>query len=232
MNEKDRKQVEQMRCSVVRTVWLAVVAATVVWAGPFTNGSFETVGPGVDFGVAGIATLSSGDSVSIPGWVVSGANIDYILNPPSWVAAQGSHSLDLNGLGLGGIDQTFATVGGGQYRVTFSMAGNPDMRPRITTLRVSAGGSSSLYTFNVLEGYSLSNMGWAGNVFAFTAQSASTTLSFMSEDSSSCQGAGGPCPFGPALDNVSVEQIVPEPGTFALFGLGLIAAGFLRRLRR
>ncbi|MEK7408026.1 MAG: choice-of-anchor C family protein [Acidobacteriota bacterium] len=221
-----------MRCSVVRNVWLAVVLATAVWAGPFTNGSFETVGLGVDFGVYGIATLPFGDSASIPGWVVRGTNIDYILNPPSWVGAEGSLSLDLNGSGIGGIQQSFTTQDGGRYQVTFFMAGNPDRRPRTTTLRVTAGDSSALYSFSVLQGYSLSNMGWVANVFEFTAESTSTTLSFWSEDDSTCNDPVSPCAFGPALDNVSVNQIIPEPGTFALFGLGLVAAGFLRRLRR
>jgi hypothetical protein len=56
----------------------------------------------------------------------------------------------------------------------------------------------------------------------FTATSSSMTLSFTSLQNDWS---------GPALDEVSVA-VVPEPGTFALVGLGGIALVASRRARR
>ena len=52
----------------------------------------------------------------------------------------GKRSLDLNGSpGVGGVAQTFATVPGQTYEVTFCMAGNPSVSA-IMTMRVKAAG--------------------------------------------------------------------------------------------
>lgn len=73
-------------------------------------------------------------------------------------------------------------------------------------------------SFDDIFGGGLSN----GRVFylAFTSASAITGITIFSN--SSADGFG--------IDNVTVGQ-VPEPGTVALLGLGLLAAGALRRRR-
>jgi hypothetical protein len=69
-------------------------------------------------------TFSAG-SMDISGWVVSQDNID--LKGGYWVAAEGQQSLDLDGtFAFGAIAQSFSTLSGQLYRVSLSMAGNPD----------------------------------------------------------------------------------------------------------
>jgi hypothetical protein len=110
--------------------------------------------------------------------------------------------------------------------VTFDMAGNLLNIPTIKTLTVSAAGQSQNFSFNT-TGHSTSNMGWVNDSWIFTATGSTTTLEFDTADSP----ATG---WGPALDNVSVTALastVPEPSTWLLMGIGLIAiAGY--RMRR
>src|ERR1700737_2860792 len=114
------------------------------------NGSFET-GPN-----PGSFTNFALGSTAITGWTVSLGNIDYIGS--LWVAADGSRSLDLEGSAgtcntatancPGGIAQSFATVPGQQYMLTFDLAGNLFNIPVIKTVHVSAAGQSQNFSFN------------------------------------------------------------------------------------
>jgi choice-of-anchor C domain-containing protein len=167
-------------------------------AGPaisiLVNGSFESATVSPD----GFRTLQPGDA-SISGWVVVGASIDYIGT--FWQASDGQRSLDLDGTptGPGGISQTFTTIPGVQYFVSFDMAGNPQRGfqtgPVVKPMRVSADGQSKEFTFDT-TGRSFSNMGWMHFSWTFTADNLSATLEFRSLTTSSASG--------PALDNVSV----------------------------
>jgi choice-of-anchor C domain-containing protein len=177
------------------------------------NGSFEnsSLGSGFNF-----VTLSAG-STAINDWTVTNGSIDYINQ--EWQASDGGFSLDLSGSvgDAGSIAQTFATTLGNQYLVSFDLAGNLDPSPRVKTLRLSAGGSSQDFTFDV-TGKTPVNMGWSPQNFNFVASGNSTTLSFTSLNNS---GAG------PALDNVVVTAVPWETdalsvvGSTVLFGFGL-----------
>jgi choice-of-anchor C domain-containing protein len=180
------------------------------------NGSFETgsIDPG------GFTTLGVGSTV-ITGWTVVGVSpgtIDYIGT--FWQASEGSRSLDLDSAG---IQQTFGTTIGGTYRVTFDLAGNPGASPTIKNMRVSAGGSSADFSFDI-TGKSNTNMGWASNSWDFIANSTTTTLEFITLTFSIA---------GPALDNVSVVALsspppspIPEPSTtLGLLSLGIFGLG-------
>ena len=61
------------------------------------------------------------------GWTVDRNSIDLI--GPYWNAADGSQSVDLDGLAPGSISQTFTTVAGQQYRLTFAYSANKDRHP-------------------------------------------------------------------------------------------------------
>lgn len=185
---------------------------------PFTNGSFET-GPD-----PGSFTQLNAGNTSIAGWTVRADSVDHIGT--LWAHQDGSRSLDLDGGYQGGIEQTFDTVPGHAYEVSFYLAGNTACGPTIKLLDVWVTGSPPVrYTFDT-TGHSTSAMGWQQETYSFTAAGTSTTLIFQSADGASA--------CGPALDNVSVTDVQPVPAlspagiaavTLVLAALGCWALG-------
>ena len=188
---------------------------------PFINGSFES-GPA---NPGNFATLP-GDSTAIDGWVVEGDSVDFIGD--YWKHHDGNRSIDLAGSGIGGIAQTFDTLAGQLYRVTFYIARNPDngQNPR-TGFASILGGPNTPLSFNNTS-TTRDAMGWQKRTFTFTG-TGSNTLRFGSDGSSLGNGSG---PFfGLALDNVSFAA-VPEPSTWAMLILGFGFVGSAMRRRK
>jgi len=102
---------------ILITLSLLLITYSAVYAAPFQNGSFEING-------GAQAVLFTGDT-SMTGWVVIGGSIDILYIPPTgWQPSDGNYSLDLSGNNPGGVQQTFDTINGVQYTVTFDMSGN------------------------------------------------------------------------------------------------------------
>ena len=130
---------------------VAMLSVGTVLAAAFSDGSFEAAAPG---------------ALGSP-WTVGGGGMNWVSG---WQASpDGSlHSIDLNKdtiSGPGGtIAQTLDTVSGQAYRVSFSLAGNPQCpaaefgNDLDKTVRATAGGGSLTTTFNV-AGRSTSNLG-------------------------------------------------------------------------
>jgi choice-of-anchor C domain-containing protein len=200
-----------------------VVSGTPVYAEPILiNGSFELGPP--PFGNHDIDI--PGGSTAITGWLVTGGGID--LNEDPWDVSDGIRAVDLDGRDAlnGGIQQTFATVIGQMYAVSFDLSGNPGDHPsnglpRVKEVRVSVDGFSQDYSHDS-GGQSITSLIWQSLGFSFIASSTSATLSFMSL-------TPFPNSYGALIDNVRVEA-VPEPTTIRLVALGILT--LLPSLRR
>ncbi|MCK9593468.1 MAG: DUF642 domain-containing protein [Methanoregula sp.] len=178
------------------------------------------------FETSGAVPVSPGYLTSPPGtlndWTIGGT-VDVIRN--YWAPHSGDQSLDLAGNEPGTISQTI-DVGTNQIcSVSFYMAGNPDQQGE-KTLDVNFGGNAPRsFTFDT-TGHSkgsIESMGWELKTASGLLASGSTVLEFVDT------GTG---PWGPALDDISVECTdnptpVPEFPSMALpaaFIVGLIGA--------
>jgi len=190
------------RIPLVLLVWACCSVTT--WAAPFQNGSFEGTNPCNTFNVAAGSTL-------IPGWTVSVGNIDWESAPAcGWQPSNGSNSLDLVGAGaggIGGISQTFDTIPGTTYQVSFDLAGNYGAGPVVKPLAVTINGVTTNFTFDT-TGRSALNMGWTTHTISFVASSNSSTIDFVSDVSAS----GGTLNAGAALDNVRITTAAVAAG--------------------
>ncbi|MEQ1548968.1 MAG: choice-of-anchor C family protein [Chakrabartia sp.] len=193
---------------------IALAMSGTAYAAAFTNGSFETgTSPG------SFTTVGTGQT-NITGWNVIAGSVDYIGS--YWTASNGARSVDLAGNAPGTLAQTFDTVVGQSYSVSFDLWANNDggTLPRFAYANVGAGD----LTFSSNGGGTRAAPNWTGNSFTFLATGSSTTLSFRADPSSSSRA------YGAALDNVSVTA-VPEPATWAFMiaGFGLIGGTMRRR---
>jgi hypothetical protein len=199
-----------------------------------TNGGFDDIGAGaVPEGWGGLTYYTNGaqpGNVLLPGWTVEVGSVDLTSTASGWGPADmGPYSLDINGWSAGTISQTFDTVAGRTYDVTFAYSRN------------AAGGADAMIAdlgaFNgaaLLGGQEIStlpnqalygfpgHMLWQHSSFGFTATGATSTLRLQAEI---------PGNAGVFFDTVSVTG-VPEPASWALMIGGFGMAGAMLRRRR
>jgi len=190
----------------VSALALMTVLANVASCAPFTNGSFEGGPASFQFNIPAGSTV-------IAGWTVSVGNVDWEgVLPLGWQSSNGVNSLDLVGnSGIGGVQQTFDTVPGQTYLVSFDLAGNTGAPPIVKPLAVTVNGVTQNFTFDT-TGKSGSNMGWVTHTLTFTASGTSSTINFVSDVTPS----GGTLNAGAALDNVQVTPVASAPSTLAI----------------
>jgi choice-of-anchor C domain-containing protein len=186
----------------------AGACASLAQANLLVNGSFEDQQIGNDT----FLTVNNGQS-NITGWIVEQTSVDIVSGPSRFIAQDGNQSIDIAGTpGPGTIKQSFATVAGQLYTVSFWLSSNTE----------TSGDRSVNYDFEGVTGNvtgGLVNGAWIQFSDSFVATTNLSTIAFSSGDNGF---AGG------LIDNVSVEA-VPEP--FTLAALGLIAAAASRRKR-
>ena len=117
-----------------------------------------------------------------------------------WKAAEGKRSLDLHGSpGYGGVKQTIKTEKGATYRVTFQMAGNPNVGSKKMTLAVWANKQTKGFEFDCTD-KSIEDMGWIKQTWDFKADADETVIEIATTMKADEFG-------GPALDDVSVKRL-------------------------
>jgi len=185
-----------------------------------TNGGFEGC-------PAGNSILPSGDS-SINGWTTANEGVewfrpaDFGLTPGGGQCAVDLAWFTSNGTPGGAIEQTIATTIGQLYNLsligaTSTYAG----RLGIGTVDLILNGTP---TVSFILGNNTPDLVWQPIQYAFVATASSTTIRFANTEDAFQHFA--------MIDDVSVEAAVPEPGTWALMGLGLATASLTRRRRR
>lgn len=194
-----------------------------------TNGSFEnkTVTSSSAY------QLASGDSVSLPGWIVSGPcttnsvlllSSQFVAPPLSFNVQQGTFAIDMTGVGnslTGGIYQMVNTLAGEQYNLSFYVGNFDD-----NSSGFSGAESVELLIDNATQGVFSSagntslGVNWPQANWSFTAATGTTKIEFRNATTSS--GYAG-------LDQVSLENpSVPEPGTWILLGAALFLVAAIR----
>jgi hypothetical protein len=217
----------------MRRVLLAGVAALTMFgmapaagaAELLVNGSFDDIGAAQPEGWGGL-TYYAGGVWTIPGWSVEAGSVDLTTTASFWGPAfDGGYSLDINGWDAGAIEQSFATVLGQMYTVSFAYSRNVAGAPDPATALVSAGGQA----FNVVAPNDGSfgsghNMQWKTGGFTFAGTGNVETIRLQA----TVPGNGGVF-----FDKVSVSTAaVPEPATWALMIGGFAMTGALLRRRR
>jgi choice-of-anchor C domain-containing protein len=174
-------------------------AGTVVGPNLIQNGSFESGSPTCPTGSFDTRRSTGSTATSILGWRVVKDDIHYV-DRGYWQAADGNCSIDMDGEvgSAGAIEQAISTVSGRTYEIAFRMAGNLASVPVIKTLRVSAAGKSSDFSFDVTNKSFLS-MGYEVRIWRFVAIGTTTTIRFESTTS--------PSGWGPVIDSVDVREI-------------------------
>ncbi|WP_051838041.1 choice-of-anchor C family protein [Streptomyces sp. NRRL WC-3742] len=166
-------------------------------ASRFDDGSFET--PKVP--ANSFSEFNAGQSIGP--WRVTAGSVD-LLGAGFWQNAEGDQSLDLNGADSGTVAQTFTTVPGATYSVTYALAGNSAGGPAVKTGKAEIDGQNFQdFSFDV-TGKTFAAMGYVGRQFSFVARNATTTLAFAS----TVRGA-----YGPVIDDVQVKECKPCCGS-------------------
>ncbi|HLO94796.1 MAG TPA: DUF642 domain-containing protein [Burkholderiaceae bacterium] len=170
-----------------------------------SNGSFESV----SLAKGSWATLSS-----LAGWTVGPQKVE-LRNNVAGSAFAGLNFVELDTNRNSWISQTFSTVAGSTYHLSFMWANRPD--------QVGANSNGISWQVNALSGVVGNSTKTTWTVFEqdFVATGASTTLRFGATGTSDGMGT--------SLDAVSVTSKIPEPGSLALLAM---AAGALFVARR
>jgi Protein of unknown function (DUF642)/PEP-CTERM motif len=214
------------RLRIFATAFIAVMAVSPganATVNLLVNGGFEDPSNGgvwyLNYGTETNPANYVGPSFS--GWTVTTNNVDIVeqgVSGPS-AAFEGSQYLDLVGYGsTGGIEQSFSTVAGRTYDLTFAYSNNPWSTTTASASVMGAGGHVDLTDVVTHDTSTISNLDWVVYNGAFTADSSLTTLAFLTTVGS---GSGGVM-----LDAVSVSSAVPEPSTWAMMLLGFGGIGF------
>ncbi len=199
----------------------AVAMASSAQAVTVINGSFET-GVAIPTGSVFLPAPPI-DTTSIPGWRILSSGVDY-ANSTLWDASTGGRSIELAGIGSGGIQQRIENqfVIGEKYRIRFDLSANPFAANGTYQALVSAtGGGAEYFSYTKTAANSPTNMLYQTFQYIWTATTTSANFQFRS------RGNGAQ---GVILDSVSIG-LVPEPAQWMLLIIGFGMTGYAMRRR-
>ena len=182
-------------------------------------------------------------AVSATGFTTTLGSVDIIGDLPNlgsgfytcpFGAVGSNNCLDLNGSGPGAIisDQVFSLLAGVTYQIGFDMAGSvDDGNHDVYGLHVALGDSGDV-AFTADAGSPFSR-----RTFNYTpVQNQTDARLTLTSDSNTANPQ-----YGPLIDNIVIRiaplsqnnepAAVPEPASFAVLGVGLLALARLRRRR-
>lgn len=176
---------------------LSLLAAMPARAELIVNGGFESP----SLGPAPFATYPPGAPT---GWTVVSGSVD-VLAPGFWgTPFEASQMLDLDGSTPGVIEQSFATVPGTRYRLSFAYPNTPfGTTPAQAEVRVASGGVVLAHTVTHSTS-TAANLGWASFSGTFVASGSTSTLRFTSLSPGTSNGGITP-------DAVSVQTAAAPP---------------------
>jgi len=197
--------------TIIASLLLAVSASA--FAAPVNliqNGSFEK---------NSVSNNSWAVLPSLDNWTLGSQGME-VRNNVAGSAQEGRNFLELDTYQNSWLSQDVATVAGGKYDLSFFYAARPGTGANTNGIDVFWNGS--LLKHVALDNYTGNNQ-WLKFDLSMLATGGVSKLEF--------RAVGNSDGYGGSLDNVSLVSVVPEPGTLAIFGLGLGMLGFSLRRR-
>ena len=213
---------------IITLAALAAVSAGASAANLIVDGSFEQITQvgANSWALINQATLSADEGAG--GWIVgsaagggSVAGLE-VRDNVAGAAKLGANYIELDGNENDKISQTFATVAGQTYNISFWFSDRSGVAGSSEGWALSAGS----YTAGIPGGGFNTSGGnqWQHFTGSFIASGPTTTFSLW--------GTGTSDSYGTSIDGVSVTAAVPEPATLGLFAAGLAVLGMSARRRK